>query len=231
MYAVITGATQGIGRAITELLVDQGFNVAICARTESTLQAFAETLRQRKKGVKVLAKATDMSKPEQVNAFSAYIRTHWTQIHILVNNAGVFLPGTLTDPEGENAFLQMMDTNLRSAYFMTQGALPLMRPHQEGHIFTVCSIASIMPYGMYSVSKYALLGYSKVLREELKSEGIRVTALLPGATRTASWEGTDLPDSRFMKAEDIAKALWSCYQLSEQTVVEEMILRPQLGDI
>ena len=124
-----------------------------------------------------------------------------------------------------------MDTNLYSAYYLTQEILPLMLPHKSGNVFNMCSIASFMPYGAYAVSKHAMLGFSKVLREEMKDKGIRVTAIMPGATYTPSWEGSPLPEERFMKAEDVAEAIWGCYNLSPRTVVEEIILRPQLGDI
>ena len=107
----------------------------------------------------------------------------------------------------------------------------MMVEQKSGHVFNICSIASIMPYGAYAVSKHAMLGFSKVLREEVKEKGVRVTAILPGATYTASWEGSDLPVERFIKAEDIAQSLFDIYKLSEHTVVEEIILRPQLGDI
>ena len=93
----------------------------------------------------------------------------------------------------------MINTNLYSAYHLTRGVLPGMMHDRIGHIFNICSIASIMPYangGSYSISKYAMLGMTKVLREEMKSHGIRVTAVMPGATYTASWEGVDLPESR-----------------------------------
>jgi hypothetical protein len=76
-----------------------------------------------------------------------------------------------------------------------------------------------------------LLGFSKVLREELKEYGIRVTAVMPGATRTASWDGTEMPDERFMKAEDVAETVYAAYTLSKRSVVEEIIIRPQLGDL
>jgi short-subunit dehydrogenase len=143
----------------------------------------------------------------------------------------VFIPCPLTETETEDAFETMMDLNLYSAYYLTQSLLPLMIAQQKGHVFNMCSIASIMPYGAYAVSKHALLGFSRVLREEVKDKGIRVTAIMPGATYTASWDGTELPQERFMKAEDIAQSLWDIYQLSQQTVVEEIVLRPQLGDI
>jgi short-subunit dehydrogenase len=103
-----------------------------------------------------------------------------------------------------------------------------------GHIFMMCSTASIIPYtngGSYCISKFALYGMTKVLREELKEHGVRVTAVLPGATLTASWEGVDLPAERFMKPEDVAQAMFTAWSLSSQAVIEELLIRPQLGDI
>ena len=110
-----------------------------------------------------------------------------------------------------------------------------LKAQRSGHVFNLCSIASIEEAypngGSYAISKFALLGFSKVLREELKAYGIRVTAILPGATRTASWDGVELPDDRFMKVEDVADAVYAAYALSGRSVVEEMVIRPQLGDI
>jgi short-subunit dehydrogenase len=109
-----------------------------------------------------------------------------------------------------------------------------LKAEKDGHIFNMCSIASFKAYangGSYAISKFAMLGLSKCLREELKPHGIRVTAIMPGATKTASWDGVDLPDSRFMKIEDVADAVYAVYALSKNSVVEEIVIRPQLGDI
>lgn len=230
MNAVVTGATKGIGRAIVELFAQQGYNVAFCARTATDVEAFQQTLQTQYKG-EFLGVVVDMGDKQAVKDFGVLVKEKWTTVDVLVNNAGVFIPCPLTDSSTEDAFETMMDLNLYSAYYMTQSLLPLMLTQQKGHIFNMCSIASIMPYGAYAVSKHALLGFSRVLREEVKDKGIRVTAIMPGATYTASWDGTELPQERFMKAEDIAQSLWDIYQLSQQTVVEEIILRPQLGDI
>jgi short-subunit dehydrogenase len=232
MNAIITGATKGIGRATAELLAQNGFNIAVCARTQTDLDTLKQNLEQ-KYNIKVIAEAVDMSKKTAVKSFVATITKQWTQIDILVNNAGVFIPCELTstDTETEDAFEMMMDLNLYSTYYMTQGILPVMLEQKSGHVFNICSIASIMPYGAYAVSKHAMLGFSKVLREEVKDKGIRVTAILPGATYTASWDGSDIPEERLMRAEDIAKSLLDIYNLSDRTVVEEIILRPQLGDV
>lgn len=230
MNAIITGATKGIGRAVAELFAKNGFNVAVCARTETDVLALKASLEEAH-SIEVIAQVVDMSDKKAVKAFMASILEQWKSVDILVNNAGVFIPCELSKAENEDAFEMMMDLNLYSTYYMTQGVLPSMIAQKKGHIFNICSIASIMPYGAYAVSKHAMLGFSKVLREEVKDKGIRVTAILPGATYTASWAGTDLPQERFMKAEDIAQSLFDIYNLSDRTVVEEIILRPQLGDI
>lgn len=230
MNAIVTGATKGIGKAIVELLAQQGFNVAFCARTAADVEAFQEELQANYQG-EFVGKTVDMSDKQAVKDFGAAIKQQWKEVDLLVNNAGVFIPCPLTEGDTEEAFETMINLNLYSAYYLTQAILPLMLQQQKGHVFNMCSIASIMPYGAYAVSKHALLGFSRVLREEVKDKGVRVTAVLPGATYTASWDGTDLPQERFMKAEDIAQSLWDIYKLSQQTVVEEIILRPQLGDI
>lgn len=231
MKAVISAATKGIGKAIAEKFIAEGFDLAICARTLSDLEALKATFKEKYPYREVIIAQTDMSKPEAIQDFANLILHKWEKIDVLINNAGVFHPGALTDANSSEGFVQMMDTNLYSAYYLTQALLPKMQAKKSGHIMNICSIASFMPYGAYSVSKYALLGYSKVLREELKEDNIRVTAIMPGATRTASWDGTDLPEERFMPAEDIAQSVWACYELSKRTVVEEIVLRPQLGDI
>lgn len=231
MNIIITGATKGIGRALVELFATKGWNVAFCARTASDVEALQRDLQQRFPTQQFLGQAVDMSLKQPVLDFAQNVVNQWKTIDILVNNAGVFTPCRLSDPANESAFIRMMDTNLYSAYYMTQAILPAMQAAQSGHIFNMCSIASFMAYDSYSVSKFALLGFSKVLREELKTQHIRVTAVMPGATLTPSWDGVDLPKERFMQPEDVAATVWHCYELSKHTVVEEIVLRPQLGDI
>ncbi|MCH2046215.1 MAG: SDR family oxidoreductase [Saprospiraceae bacterium] len=231
MKAVITGATKGIGRAITNIFFDNGFDVAICARTTADLEAFQTELKAKNANQEVMIQTVDMSKKAEVKAFAKAINEKWGAIDVLINNAGVFMPCNLADAANEDAFETMMDTNLYSAYYMTQVLLPKMIEQKSGDIFNICSIASIMPYGAYAVSKHAMLGFSRVLRDEVKDKGIRVCAVMPGATLTASWDGVEMPKERFMTPEDIANSVWSIYALSKHTVVEEIILRPQLGDI
>ena len=231
--AVITGGTKGIGRAIIYKFASHGFDIITCSRNDEELRGLKNEVENSFQEISVLTMCMDLSKKAEVNDFGKYVKANSRHIDILVNNTGVFLPGMISD-EPDGALEMMINTNLYSAYHLTRGLLPQMMDDKDGHIFNICSVASIMPYangGSYSISKYAMLGMTKVLREEMKAYGIRVTAVLPGATFTASWEGVDLPESRFMKAEDVADAVFSAYSLSKNSVVEEILIRPQKGDI
>lgn len=233
MNIVVTGATKGIGWAIIEKFAEAGFNVAFCSRTTEDLEHRTSTLEAIYPDIRVIAKKVDMSSKEEVKAFAAYILKSWGTIDVLVNNAGVFLPGEIAMEE-DGALETMMETNLYSAYHFTRALLPSMIEKKSGYIFNMCSIASKIAYpngGSYSISKFALLGFSKVIREELKDKGIRVSAILPGATWSNSWKGVDLPEDRLMQSSDIAKAVFAAYSMSDSAVMEEIILRPQLGDL
>ena len=233
MNIVITGATKGIGRAIAEKFAENGFDLAICSRTQADLEAFKKDFAEKYPDVKVLTQEADMRKKEDVLAFANFVSEKFGRVDVLVNNAGVFLPGEISKEEDGNLEL-MIETNLYSAYHFTRALLPPMLEEGRGHIFNMCSIASLIAYpngGSYSISKFALLGFSKVLREELKDKGVKVTSIMPGATWSASWAGVDLPESRLMQAKDIALAVWSAWQMSPAAVVEEIVVRPQLGDL
>ena len=117
---------------------------------------------------------------------------------------------------------------------MSRTFVPDMITRGHGTVVNMCSIASITAYsagGSYSASKFGMYGFSKSLREEVKKKGIRVISVLPGPTLTDSWAGVDLPEDRFIPAEDIAELVWTSVNLSSRSVVEDIVIRPQLGDI
>jgi len=233
MNIVITGATKGIGLAIAHIFAKEGFDLAVCSRNISDLEDFKKTFNEAYPAVKVLTKATDVSKKAEVLAFADFVKSNWKTLDVLMNNAGVFLPGEIHKEE-EGTLESQIETNLYSAYHLTRALLPMMLPQQKGHIFNMCSIASFMAYpngGSYSISKFALLGFSKVLRAEMQDKGIKVTSIMPGATWSNSWTGVDLPKERLMEAEDIAIATMSAWKMSPSAVVEDIVLRPQLGDL
>jgi len=229
---VVTGGTKGIGLAVIEKFAAQGFDIATCSRNANDLRQLKSRIESTFK-VAVAVFQADMSDREAVKKFCAGVLDLKQPVEVLVNNAGYFVPGEIaTEPEG--TLESMIEGNLYSAYYTSRGIAPGMRKMRSGHIFNMCSIASIQAYpngGSYAISKFAMLGLSKMLREELKEHGVRVTAVLPGATLTNSWSGTDLPDERFMRAEDVAEAVFGAYSLSDRSVVEEILIRPQLGDI
>jgi short-subunit dehydrogenase len=230
---VVTGATKGLGRAIAEIFAQNEFDVCVCARTQSDLDEMRATWTKQFPDTQLLTQAVDLSKKHDVFHFADFIRNHWSKVDVLVNNAGIYLPGKISD-ELSGTLETMMDTNLYSAYYLTRKLLPMMLAQQSGHIFNMCSVASFMAYpngGSYSISKFALLGFSKVLREETKKEGIKVTSVMPGAAWSDSWVGSNVPPERIMEAADVAKTIWGAYGLSDTAVIEEIVLRPQLGDL
>ena len=231
--AVVTGGTKGIGRATVKKFVEKGFDLVTCARSTEDLENLVYEIKAVSPEAHIWAERADLSKKEEVLSFASVIHSLNRPVDVLVNNTGVFLPGQVHLEEEGNLEL-MIETNLYSAYYLTRALIKEMKERKAGHIFTVGSIAGVQAYengGSYSISKFALSGFTKALREEMKPHGVRVTSILPGATYTSSWEGVELPETRFMKASDIAEAIYSAYALSAHTVLEEVILRPQLGDI
>lgn len=224
----ISGGSEGIGWAIAKRFHASGqYEVGICARNAVRL-AEAE---QELPGLRTWA--CDLSDKQSVKNLVHSLNSEFGTLDVLINNGGVFLPGQMHTEE-DDVFETLMSTNLYSAYYLSKGLIPAMMTHGEGTVINMCSIASITAYahgGSYSVSKFGMHGFSKSLREEMKPHGIRVVAVLPGATYTRSWAGSDIPESRMMPAEDIAELVWTACALSPRTVVEDIVVRPQLGDL
>jgi len=230
---VVTGGSQGIGRAILTKFIAEGFDAVTCARHAADLEVLKMQVEKLNPGATLFVRRTDMSVKEEARAFGEFVMALDRPVTVLVNNAGYFVPGEISsEPDGN--LESMLNANLYSAYHFTRVLVPQMKSMRSGHIFNMCSIASIQAYhngGSYAISKFALLGFSRCLREELKNHRIRVTAVIPGATKTRSWEGAGLPDDRFIRPDDVAQAVFSAYSLSPNSVVEEIIIRPQEGDI
>jgi short-subunit dehydrogenase len=233
MNIVITGGSKGIGRAIAEKYVEEGCNVFICARNKAHLDETAKELEAINNMVKIFYSVVDLSVKKEVIDFATDVMKEFKKIDVLINNAGIFLPGEIAH-EADGLLEKLIETNLYGPYYLTRSLLPLMKQQKAAHIFNICSVASHNAYpngGAYSISKFALLGFSKNLREELKPYGIKVTSISPGATMSDSWSGSAVEADRIMKATDIAEMIWSIGQLSPQAVVEDILLRPLLGDL
>lgn len=232
MNVIVTGASKGIGKAIAEIFAANGHSLFLCSRGEVALYKTMDELMTRFPAATVKAKPFDLSKKDEAIAFSNWCLS-FAVPDIVVNNAGLFQPGSVyNEPDGllEN----QVATNVYSAYHVSRTVLPKMMERRSGHIFNMCSVASLRPYpngGAYSISKFALYGFSKNLREEMKPHGIKVTSVHPGAVMSDSWGEYDNSSKRIMEAQDIAKMIYAATQLSQQACVEDIVIRPQLGDL
>ncbi len=232
MNVVVTGASRGIGFAIAEIFAQNGHHLFLTSQNEMKLYRAVETLHTKYNGVEIFAKAFDLSVKENALAFGDWCLQKAIP-DVLVNNAGTYQPGNVIDEADENLEKQIA-TNLYSAYNLTRKIVPAMLQQKSGHIFNICSIASLKAYpggGSYSISKFALYGFSQNLRHELMPHNIKVTAVLPGAVMTDSWGNFDNSENRIMEASDIAKIIYTATQLSPAACVEDVILKPQAGDL
>jgi short-subunit dehydrogenase len=232
MNIIITGASKGIGKAVAEIFASNGHNLFLCSRGEVALYKTVEELMAKYPDIIVKAKPFDLSIKNEAIGFGNWCLS-FAVPDVLVNNAGLFEPGSVhNEPDG--TLESQLAVNLHSAYHLTRTVLPKMMERRSGHVFNMCSIAALHAYnngGAYSISKFAMYGFSKNLREEMKPHGIKVTSLHPGAVMSDSWGNYDNSSKRIMEADDIAKMIYASSQLSMQACVEDIVIRPQLGDL
>ncbi|QEC53873.1 short-subunit dehydrogenase [Anseongella ginsenosidimutans] len=230
MNVVITGGSKGIGRAIALAFAGEGAAVAICARGRKELDETAGELRRVNPDARHIAFPADCSRREELIAFFEKARENFGDVDVLVNNAGVYREATLLE-EPEGLLEETLELNLLAAYHGARFFSGGMKTRKSGHIFNICSVASLRPVvaaGSYTISKYALLGLSKTLREELKPFGVKVTSVIPGSTLTASWEGVPVDASRFATAADVASAIVGAFRLSVHSTIEELLITPTM---
>ena len=233
MKVVITGASRGLGFSMAEAFAAEGHDLFLTARNDVKLYQALESLMGRFPDQIIKARAFDLGSKQGALGFGNWVLGLDVVPDILINNAGTFEPGRVMDePDGQ--LEHMLQVNMLSAYYLTRTFLPALIKRKSGHIFNIASIAGLQAYpngGSYSISKFALYGFSKNLREELKPHQIKVTAVLPGAAYTDSWSGSGIDPKRIMEAGDIAAMIYAASRLSPQACVEDIILRPQLGDL
>jgi short-subunit dehydrogenase len=233
MKIVITGASRGLGFSTAEAFAAEGHDLYLTARHEVKLYNALESLQSRFPDRIIKANPFDLGTMQGAQDFGKWVLGLGINTDILINNAGSFEPGLVCDePEGQ--LEHMLNVNLMSAYHVTRVLLPPMMKRKSGHIFNISSIAALQAYpngGSYSISKFALTGFSKNLREELKPYEIKVTCIYPGAVYTDSWANSGVAPERIMKPSDIAQTIVQVSKLSHQAVVEDIIMRPLKGDL
>ncbi|WP_420456690.1 SDR family NAD(P)-dependent oxidoreductase [Rubrivirga sp.] len=231
MLVLVTGASRGIGAAVAQAFAARGARLALVARDADALAAVAE--RCAEAGGEARAFRCDVTDADAVETMATAVRDWAGTPDVVVNNAGHFEPGGLLETSPE-AFRRQLDVNVVSAFLVTRAFLGGMLARGSGRVLMMGSVASVRGYpggSAYGAAKHALLGLARAVREETKGTGVSVTTLLPGATRTGSWDGTDLPDDRFIPPDDVARVAVEVATLSGRTVVEEVLLRPDAGDI
>ena len=229
MYALITGASEGIGRAIALALSDENYDLILCARRLEPLQALKKELQQKSKHIQIKLVTIDCGNKTELKKLIKEIKELNIEIGILVNNVGFYHPGSLFK-ETDEAFEEMLSVNLLSAYYLSKAFGIEMINRKMGHIFGISSFGGKSPLlgaGSYSVSKFALHALMLNLREELKETGVHVTSILPGETYTSSWQNTHYSRSQFIQAADVANALVNCLKMSPGANIDEVHISPQ----
>lgn len=230
---LITGASQGIGAAIARAFAREirGARLALVARNARKLRAVARACEKLGAGAEIFP--CDVAEAAAVAALATAVTKRFRRVDVLVNNAGKFAVAPFLDMPVAD-FDRILAANLRSVFLVSQAFVPGMVKRGRGDVFNLSSVAGLVGYpgrAAYAAAKFGVTGLSKVMRAELKDRGVRVCCVHPGATFTASWAGSGVPAERMMPAADIARALVDFYRLSRRTVVEEIVLRPQLGDL
>jgi 3-oxoacyl-[acyl-carrier protein] reductase len=226
---VVTGATEGIGRAVAAALASRGARVAICARTTVSVERTVAELRAA--GATVVGQTCDVSDEQAVADFAALVHAECGPVDVLVNNAGLahFVP---VAEMHVSDFDRIMAVNVRGTFLMTRAFLPDMVGRRRGHIVNIASLAGRNPVpngAAYSAAKHAVLGFSKSLFAEVRKHGVRVTAVCPGSVVTPFFDKSgaplDRPESK-LQPEDVAETVVAALLLPERALVSELDIRP-----
>jgi NAD(P)-dependent dehydrogenase (short-subunit alcohol dehydrogenase family) len=229
---LITGASRGIGLAIAQQLAAEGCDLVITGRNRLTLNKAAKLLAQYK--IRVLVMTCDVRNPADVGSLFAGVEGRFHRLDILINNAGISQPSLNVDKLPVEIWRDVIETNLTGTFLVTQAALQLMK--RGSVIVNNLSIAAKRVFpgsSAYNSSKHGALGFTNSLREELREKGIRVIALLPGATDTAIWNTfwPKAPRKKMMSAATVAQALVNAVILPGSSTVEELTIMPSAGTL
>jgi 3-oxoacyl-[acyl-carrier protein] reductase len=227
--ALVTGATEGIGRATAFALGRAGFRVAACARTAARLDALVTELRAA--GIEAAGAPADVGDADQVTTAVRRLTGALGEIEVLVNNAGILIGRPIEELTLEDWDVTMA-TNLRGLFLTTRAVLPGMRSRRRGTIVNVASLAGRNGFAggtAYAASKHGVLGFSRSLMLEVRKDGIRVVAVCPGSVDTGMLHDQPMLKSdprRILRPEDVADTIVHAIRLPERAMVSELDVRP-----
>ena len=227
--ALVTGATEGIGRATAFALGQAGYRVGVCARTEPKVRHLVKELQGA--GFKAAGAPADVGNADQTARMVEAITKSLGPVDVLVNNAGVLIARPFEELTLED-WDTTMNTNVRSLFLVTRAVLPGMRQRKRGDIVNVASLAGRNGFAggtAYTASKHAVLGFSRSLMLETRKDGIRVIAICPGSVDTSMQQDQPMlkaEPSRILRPEDVAATILHALTLPERALVSELDLRP-----
>jgi len=228
--ALVTGANRGIGFAIARALAREGSDLIITGRDARSLEKAGRELG--KLGRSVLAQVCDVRDPNSVDRLFKQVRRLRRPLDFLINNAGIGQPNRRVSELPYPMWAEVIDTNLNGTFLVTQAALAVMK--RGSAIVNNLSIAAERVFpgsAAYNASKHGALGFTDTLREELRPKGIRVIALMPGATDTAIWETLwpKAPRRKMLSAETVAGVVLNALLLPENSSLEKIVIMPAGG--
>lgn len=226
MKAIITGATKGIGKAITLSLAAAGYDLGIGARNLQELDFLRREIKKAFPKIEVITKSADFSQKYETINFADTFKNYWGDIDVLINNVGQYEEDSLSE-FSESTLNDLLNVNFYSALRITQPFIPEFKKRKSGHIINICSVLSKSvrsDAASYTMSKHLLYAYTKILREEMRGSNVKVTAILPGSTNTASWDGIDAPLKEFVQPQDVANGV--IMALQSNGMVEELEIKP-----
>ena len=231
--AVVTGGSSGIGYAIARILAAEGCDVVVTARSAAVLRrSAAQISKELGNRAQVIAMPCDVRNPESVGALFDFVAKRFAKLDVLVNNAGVSQPPTSLEDMSLETWRDLIETNLTGVFLCTRAALPLMKAGAT--IINNLSVAAkeVFPkFSAYTAAKTGAYGFTMSLRQELLPRGIRVTALMPGATATDIWQQImpDAPRERMVDVDSVAQAVLYAVLLPPKANLSELILTPTSG--
>ena len=230
MKILITGGSRGIGKAIATELNKSGNDLLLVSKNLNKLQTSKDTLPNKTSIVEIFD--CDLGKETEIEKLFEFSEKINFKPNVLVLDAGVFIEGSLTNSKSED-FYETMNVDLYHIYHCVKKFVPILKEQENPKIIIIGSTASLEAYpvgALYGVAKWGLKGYAINLRKELMNQNIGVTLINPGGTLTDLWEGEELPPNRLLEPSDIGKLICAILTLSPQAVVEELTVRPMLGD-
>lgn len=224
MNFIITGASKGLGKEFARFASKFGGTIGIIASNQERLKNVAEEL----KDCSVITYTCDFTDSEAIKALTIELKSDFKQIDVVINNVGAFEMGTLEETDIEQVN-RMLAINFKAAFSITQSFLTVFKSQKHGNIINIGSIVTEQPrkdISAYTISKFALQGYTKVLTDELKDFGIKVTEIIPGSINTSSWDGIEAPKEEFVQTKDIVDAIEMILKSSTGANFEQIIVRP-----